>query len=468
MAAEEGESVSTARSRAPEGEQALTVRRVQVRVETVVDGSDLEVLHPLYLRAFAPLVTRAAARHVLTRAEFDGEMADPRILKVLVRDDDGVPAGLTTLTRDLTAVPWVNPSYFWTRFPDAAGRDALFYLGYIFIDPDRRRSQALLLMASEIKSHLEAAHGVVGFDTSSYTDEHGIGRWSGWLFGPLSTVSGLDTQTYSVADYRRGRLPDEITYPRHVPADDLRLVSLAERPDLADEIGALLQSRWPTFLLAGQPGHDEDLDALVQAFPQHQVLAVDAEDRVRGVAFSLPLDWDGTQAGLPTGWDDAVARAGARGRSREPADAATALSITVASDAARRGLAVRLVRALADATRQAGGRALIAPVRPVLKDRYPLVGLEEYLTWRTPEDEPFDPWVRTHLRVGARLLGVAHASMTISGTVEDWRTWVEDPLPGPGSYVVPGGLAPLVVEDGVGTYVEGNVWLVHDVGPATS
>ncbi|MGI3786254.1 MAG: hypothetical protein ACRYG2_36380 [Janthinobacterium lividum] len=439
---------------------------MQVRVETVLTGSDLEVLHPLYLRAFAPLVTRAAARHVLTRAEFDGEMADPRILKVVVRNEDGSPAGLTTLTRDLTAVPWVNPSYFWTRFPDAAGRDALFYLGYIFIDPERRRSHALLLMASEIKNQLEEARGVIGFDTSAYTDEHGIGRWSGWLFGPKSSVSPLDTQTYSVADYRTGRAPAEIPYPRHLAADDLRLVTLAERPNLTDEIGALLSSRWPMFMLAGQPGHDEDLDALVQAFPEHQVLAVDTEDRVRGVAFSLPLDWDGSVADLPAGWDGAVARAAARERSGRPATAATALSITVAADAARRGLAVRLIEALSQATRRAGGRALIAPVRPVLKDRYPLVDLEEYLTWRTPEGEAFDPWVRTHLRAGARLLGVAPASMTITGPTQDWRTWVEDPLPGPGSYVVAGGLTPLVVEDGVGTYVEPNVWLVHDVEPS--
>ncbi len=441
---------------------------MQVRVETVVAGSDLEVLHPLYLRAFAPLVTRAAARHVLTRAEFDGEMADPRILKVVVRDDDGSPAGLTTLTRDLTAVPWVNPSYFWTRFPDAAGRNALFYLGYIFIDPERRRSHALLLMASEIKTHLEDVRGVIGFDTSDFTNEHGIGRWSGWLFGPHSTVSSLDSQTYSVADYRNGRAPAETAYPRPVQADDLRLVTLAERPDLTDEIGALLSSRWPMFMLAGHPGHDEDLDALVQASPEHQVLAVDAEDRVRGVAFSLPLDWDGSVDDLPDGWDDAVARAGAQERSGRPATAATALSITVASDAARRGLAVRLIDALGQATRRAGGRALIAPVRPVLKERYPLVSLEEYLTWRTPEDEPFDPWVRTHLRAGARLLGVAPASMTITGPTQDWRTWVEDPLPGPGSYVVDGGLTPLVVKDGVGTYVEPNVWLVHDVEPTAS
>jgi GNAT superfamily N-acetyltransferase len=438
---------------------------VQVRVETIVGGADLEILHPLYLRAMAPLVTRAAARHVLTRDEFDGEMADTRILKLLVRDDDGIPAGLTTLTRDLTAVPWVNPSYFWTRFPDAAGRDALFYLGYTLVDPERRRSHALLLMASEVKHQLQSARGVVGFDTCAYNDEHGIGRWTGWLFGPMSTVSALDTQTYSVADYRRGRLPAEAAYPRRMTADDFRLVTLAERPDLSDAIGALLSSRWPTYLLAGRPGHAEDVDALVQAYPDHQVLAVDAEDRVRGVAFSLPLDWDGTPAGLPAGWDDAVTRAAALRRSGGRADAATALSITVASDAGRHGLAVRLIEALREATARAGGRALIAPVRPVLKDRYPLVELAEYLTWRTPEGESFDPWLRTHLRVGARMLGVASASMTVTGTVAEWRTWVEDPLPGTGSYVVAGGLAPLVVEDGVGTYVEPNVWFVHDLDP---
>ena len=438
---------------------------MQVHVETAVDGVDLEILHPLYLRAMAPLVTRAAARHVLTRDEFDEEMADPRILKLLVRDDDGSPAALTTLTRDLDAVPWVNPSYFWTRFPDAAGRGALFYLGYTLVDPDRRRSHALLLMASEVKRQLEAVNGVVGFDTCAYNDEHGIGRWTGWLFGPRSTVSPLDTQTYSVADYRHGHVPAPEPYPRQVAADDLRLVTLAERPDLTDELGALLASRWPTFMLAGRPGHDEDLMALVQEAPDHQVVAVDPEDRVRGVAFSLPIDWDGTPAGLPSGWDDAVSRAAALARSGRRPDAATALSITVASDATRRGLAVRLIQGLRDATARAGGRALVAAVRPVLKDRYPLVDLDDYLTWRTPAGEAFDPWVRTHQRAGARTLGVAPTSMTITGSVEDWRAWVDDPLPGPGTYVVPGGLAPLVVEGGTGTYLEPNVWLVHDVEP---
>ncbi len=438
---------------------------MQVRAETVVEGADLEVLHPLYLRAMAPLLTRAAARHVLTRTEFDQEMADQRITKVVVRDDDGRPCGLTTLTRDLTAVPWINPSYYWSRFPDAVSRGALCYLGYIFVDPERRRSRALLMMASEIRQRLESERCVIGFDTCAYNDEHGIGRWASWLFGPRSTVSGLDSQGYSVADFRHGRVPVAQPRPRQVPADDLRLLSLAERPDLADEIGALLSSRWPIFMLAGHPGHEEEVEALIARVPEHQVVAVDADDRVRGAGFSLPIAWDGTVEDLPAGWDDAVSRAGALQRSGAQPTAATALSITVAADASRRGVAVRLVEALRGATARAGAPALIAPVRPVLKQRYPLVDMGEYLTWRTEDDEAFDPWVRTHLRFGARLVGVATSSMTITGTTEDWRGWVDDPLPGPGHYVVPGGLAPLVVSDGRGTYVEPNVWLVHDVEP---
>lgn len=444
-----------------------TLRVVQVRAETVLDGPDLEVLHPLYLGAMAPLATRAAARHVLSRAEFDEEMADPRIIKFLVRDDEGTPFALTTLTKDLSAVPWISPSYFETRFPDAVGRDAMFYLGYTFVAPDRRRSQALLLMASAVKNQLESTRGVVGFDTCAYNDEHGVGRWSGWLFGPMSSVSRLDAQTYSVADYRHGRIPVPTTDPRRLGADDLRLLSLADRPDLADEVGALLASRWPTFMLAGRPGHDEDLFALLQAAPEHQVVAVDADDRVRGAAFSLPITWDGTAADLPLGWDDAVSRAG-RHEPGSPVQAATALSITVAPDATRRGLAVRLIEALRDATAQAGGRALVAPVRPVLKERYPLVAMDDYLTWQTGDGVAFDPWVRTHLRLGARLHGVAESSMTISGSVEDWRRWLDDPIPGPGRYVAPGGLAPVVIDGDSGTYVEPNVWLVHDVTPAAA
>ena len=37
------------------------------------------------------------------------------------------------------------------------------------------------------------------------------------------------------------------------------------------------------------------------------------------------------------------------------------------------------------------------------------------------------------------------------------------PFPEDGVYVFPGGLATIVVEDGIGTHVEPNVWMLHRV-----
>ncbi len=54
--------------------------------------------------------------------------------------------------------------------------------------------------------------------------------------------------------------------------------------------------------------------------------------------------------------------------------------------------------------------------------------------------------------------------MTIRASVEDWEAWTEMRFPGDGEYVFPGALATLVVEDGVGTHVEPNIWVLHRVG----
>ena len=36
-------------------------------------------------------------------------------------------------------------------------------------------------------------------------------------------------------------------------------------------------------------------------------------------------------------------------------------------------------------------------------------------------------------------------------------------FPEDGEYIFPSGLAPLQVQDGIGTYWEPNVWMLHDV-----
>lgn len=248
---------------------------------------------------------------------------------------------------------------------------------------------------------------------------------------------------------------------------DLRIVTLADRPDLAGAIPGVLSSRWPEFMLAGRPGHHADLTALAMAIPRHQILLLDPADGVVGVGLSVPLHWDGTEAGLPAGWDAAIdASAELRARGGTP-NAVCALSITLTPAAAGQGLAARMIVGLREAAAAAGASALIAPVRPVLKSRYPLVPMAEYVTWRTDDGRVFDPWLRLHLAVGGEQHGIAYPSMTITGSVAQWQEWTDQPMPASGEYIVPGGLVPLSVdrETDTGTYREPNVWVVHRALP---
>ena len=243
----------------------------------------------------------------------------------------------------------------------------------------------------------------------------------------------------------------------------LRTVTLAQRPDLLGRATALLAAKWPTFMLAGRPGHGVDLLRLLGAVPQHQVALLDDRDDLLALGLSVPLRWDRTVDGLPAGWDGAVGAAAELLDTGAAPNAVSAISITMAPEASGRGLAAGMVQALKAAAAAAGSETMIAPVRPVLKANYPLTPMAQYLTWRTEDDRIFDPWVRLHQRLGALQVGVAYPSMTISGTVGEWQDWTELSLPASGEYVIPGGLVPLVVDRraDTATYREPNVWMVH-------
>jgi hypothetical protein len=246
----------------------------------------------------------------------------------------------------------------------------------------------------------------------------------------------------------------------------LRTVTLAERPEFGPAILELLASRWPTFMLAGHPGHNVDLPQLLalQA-PQYQVLLID-DDRLLGAGLSAPVAWDGTEAGLPGGWDAAVtASAELLAAGRTPT-VTSALSVTLTAEATGRGLAGDIIRAMKAAAVNDGLTGMLAPVRPVWKTRYPLIPLQRYVTWRNADGDVFDPWLRLHLGLGAHQLAVADSSMTVTGTVAEWETWTGMPLPDSGDHIIPGGLEPLRVDIGadLGVYREASVWVHHPSG----
>ncbi|MDP8929654.1 MAG: N-acetyltransferase [Actinomycetota bacterium] len=240
----------------------------------------------------------------------------------------------------------------------------------------------------------------------------------------------------------------------------LAVFTAEERPDLWEHAEASFPVVWPEYNLHGDVSN-EYFSAL---YPQHahvQVLVYDTErERVVARGRAIPFRWDGTLHDLPAGIDAAGLRA-----LNEPAapTALLALAAEVAPDQRGRGLSGEMLGAMAHAAGSAGLAPLLAPVRPTWKERYPLIPIEQYSRWLGDDGLPFDPWMRVHARMGATVLRPEPRSMRITGSVEQWEHWTGLAIPDDGSYVFPGGLAPLTVVEGTGRYWEPNVWMLHDV-----
>ena len=121
------------------------------------------------------------------------------------------------------------------------------------------------------------------------------------------------------------------------------------------------------------------------------------------------------------------------------------------------------VRAMGGIARRHGLQALIAPVRPSWKERYPLVPIERYARWRRPDGWLFDPWMRVHERIGATVLKPEPRSLRITGTTAEWADWTGMTFPESGDYWFPGGLATVRIdrEHDRGSYWEPNIWMRH-------
>lgn len=233
------------------------------------------------------------------------------------------------------------------------------------------------------------------------------------------------------------------------------------RPRPTAELDALFAGGWPAFIEAD--------DVAARHLPTVRLTFGDLEiallqDRVLVAAgWGVPISWNGTAEGLPAGYSDTLARAITTHQAETRPNTLVVCAAQVRPDAKRTGLAAALLEGLIEIGRAAGLSQVIAPLRPTVKHRYPLTPIEDYASWTRADGSAFDPWLRTHLRMGARLLGTHPASQTFTGTVQQWQEWSGLDLPGDGAYVVPDALAPLHVDRvaDLGTCTEPTIWVQH-------
>jgi GNAT superfamily N-acetyltransferase len=239
----------------------------------------------------------------------------------------------------------------------------------------------------------------------------------------------------------------------------VRVVSAAEEQLSRHPSFAGIHDVWPAFMF-----HDavvnEHWDDLYVYRPEFQFYVYDdAVDRVLAEGNAVPVVWDGTVE--PGGVDWAIPHV----RSNATPTTLCALQAMVHRDAQGRGLSRLILETMIGLTREHALDCLIAPVRPTLKARYPLAPMGRFVEWRRDDGLLLDPWLRTHERLGAEVLGIAAESMHIEGAASQWEEWTGMVFPDDGDYVVPGALLPVRVAEGRGLYVEPNVWMRHSVSP---
>lgn len=254
-----------------------------------------------------------------------------------------------------------------------------------------------------------------------------------------------------------------IEWPAQLPAGH-RMVSLADRPELESALEAHNTAAWPEFMFHDPvPGRLWHL--LHGPFAAFQRMILDPDGRIVAAFNAAPLWWSGTDDGLPDGWDRQFERSAADLADDRRPNTLGAIQIVVSADRRGAGLASLTLAAMRAAAREAGLTAVIACVRPTDKHRYPLMPIATYAGWRRPDGLPHDPWMRIHARAGGRVVRASAESMTITGSVSEWRAWTGLEFPTSGPYVV--ALAAATVEidlaADLGVYHDPNVWMVHEL-----
>jgi len=242
---------------------------------------------------------------------------------------------------------------------------------------------------------------------------------------------------------------------------ETEVVTVGDRHDLDDEAAAALRVEWPEFIFH-DPVSNAHVERVEAYFPRYDILLLDRGEVVAG-GWGVPLAWNGTAAALPDGYDGAMVGAVEGHENAVEPDTLCVMAAGVKRGRQGAGLAGQVLTALRERAVADGLRRVIAPVRPTLKTRYPLTPMSQFARWTRDDGLHIDPWIRTHQRLGARILRPAPRSMVITGTVAEWEAWTGMAFPQTGRYVVPDALDLVRVdrEADRGRYAETNLWMRH-------
>lgn len=249
-------------------------------------------------------------------------------------------------------------------------------------------------------------------------------------------------------------------------AKQFQIITPDELDDYHNQAGDIAVASWPEFMLH-DPVADENWHELFDRFGNYQFAMLDSKtNRMAAMGNSLPFHWDKSIEELPEGgWDWVFLKAIADHKNGIEPNIQSAIQVAIHPDYQGQGLSSKMVQAMRSIGESKRFKNLVAPVRPSQKSQYPLISIDDYITWTNSDGLPFDAWLRVHTRLGAKIIKPCHEAMKISGTITMWEEWTGLKFPQSGQYVISGALNPIEMdfEKDEGVYIEPNVWMQHSL-----
>jgi hypothetical protein len=229
-----------------------------------------------------------------------------------------------------------------------------------------------------------------------------------------------------------------------------------------EQMEVLFAKGFPKFITADL-AVKEYIGRVREYFPHLDVMLIDESDTPVATGWGVPISWLGDVADLPSSFADVLRRAIEVHDSDVEANTFVICGAVVDPGRKGTGTATELIGALSSLGQAQGMTRVLAPLRSTRKHLYPLFTIEDYASWVRDDDLPFDPWLRLHVRMGARVISIAREAQTMTGTIQDWEEWTGMSLPASGDYVIPQGMSVLNIDrdTNLGTYVEANIWVQH-------
>ncbi|WP_298538884.1 GNAT family N-acetyltransferase [uncultured Aquimarina sp.] len=202
---------------------------------------------------------------------------------------------------------------------------------------------------------------------------------------------------------------------------------------------------------------------LEEYFPNTQLFMIREDNKLIGFMNIVPIFWDQPFTELPEeGWDWLVKKGISDFESGIQPNSLGGLQIVVTQEFQGQGFSKLLIARAKKVKEDLGHKNFIIPIRPILKYKFPEMKMKNYMSLQE-NGKIMDPWIRTHLESGAKIIKVCEKSMNVIGDIHFWENLLDIKIIKSGTYMVDGALnlIKIDVKNNFGEYKEENIWIYY-------